>query len=86
MSGNKEWFLELDENFQHPVKLSNETRMVMMRKGSVRLNVNGVTHEISHVYHVPKFKNNLLSIRQLQEKGLTILIQNEKCKVHNPER
>ena len=44
------------------------------------MNVNGVTHVISHVYYVPKLKNNLLSIRQLQEKDLSILIQNGSVK------
>jgi len=85
MSGNKDWFSELDENFRHAVKLGNDTRIVVTGKGSVLLNVNGVTHVISHVYYVPELKNNLLSIGQLQEKGLSILIQNRKCKVSHPE-
>ena len=80
MSGNKDWFSELDENFRHAVKLGNDTRIVIMGKGSVRLNVDRVTHIISHVYYVPELKNNLLSIGQLQEKGLSILIENGKCK------
>ena len=86
MSDNKDWFSELDENFRHAVKLGNDTRIVVMGKGSVRLNVDGVTHIISHVYCVPELKNNLLSIGQLQEKGLSILIKNGKCKVSHPER
>ncbi|RDX99790.1 hypothetical protein CR513_17108, partial [Mucuna pruriens] len=44
MSGNKEWFSKLDENFQHTVKLGNDTRIAVMGKGSVRLNINGVIH------------------------------------------
>ncbi|RDX99778.1 hypothetical protein CR513_17122, partial [Mucuna pruriens] len=86
MSGNKEWFSELDENFRHIVKLDNDTRIAVMGKGSVRLNVNGVTHVISHVYYVPELKNNLLSMGQFQEKGLAILIQNGKYKVYHLER
>ncbi|RDX99787.1 Copia protein, partial [Mucuna pruriens] len=35
MSGNKEWFSELDENFRHIVKLNNDTRIAMMGKGSI---------------------------------------------------
>ena len=38
------------------------------------------------MYYVPGLKNNLLSVGQLQEKGLTILIKEEKCKVYHPER
>lgn len=62
------------ESFRHIVELDNNTRMVVMGKGNVCLNVDGVTHVISYVYYVPKLKNNLLSIRQLQEKGQAILI------------
>ncbi|KAJ1429972.1 Zinc finger, CCHC-type [Sesbania bispinosa] len=56
MSGNKEWFSELDENFRHKVKLGNDTRIAVMGKG------------------------------QLQEKGLIITIQNNKCNVVHPKR
>ena len=52
----------------------------------MRLNVKGVMHIISHVYYVPELKNNLLSIGQLQERGLAILINNRKCKVSHLEK
>ena len=32
MSGNKDWFSELDENFRHAVKLGNDTRIVVKGK------------------------------------------------------
>jgi len=86
MSGNREWFLKLYENFRNTVKLSNDAQIDVMRKGSVRLNINGVVHVISHVCYVPELKNNLLSVGQLQEKDLTILIKEGKCKVYHPER
>ena len=38
------------------------------------------------MYYVPEFKNNLLSVGQLQEKGLTILIKEGKCIVYHSER
>jgi len=55
--------------------------MKVVAKGSVRMQVGGVTQIISNVYFVPELKNNLLSLGQLQERGLTILIQNGTCKV-----
>ena len=57
-----------------------------MGKGSVRLQVNGLVHVITEVFYVPELKNNLLSIGQLQERGLAILIQHEKCRIYHPER
>ncbi|KHN36591.1 Retrovirus-related Pol polyprotein from transposon TNT 1-94, partial [Glycine soja] len=86
MTGNKEWFSELDESFSQTVKLGNNTRMVVVGKGIIRMQVNGFTQAISGVYYVPELKNNLLSIGQLQEKGLTILIQHGKCRVYHSEK
>lgn len=48
--------------------------------------VKGITHVITHVYYVLELDNNLLSIGQLQEKGLIITIQNNKCNVVHPKR
>lgn len=55
--------------------------MAVVGKGSVRMQVNGVTQVIFYVYYNPELKNNLLSIGQLQEKGLDILIQHGKCRM-----
>jgi len=60
--------------------------MVISGKGNIRLQVNGIAQIITGVFYVPELKNNLLSIGQLQEKGLTILFQNGKCKVFHRER
>ena len=50
-----------------------------MGKGNVRLKVKGFNHVVTEVFYVPELKNNLLSIGQLQEKGLVILFQHNKC-------
>ena len=60
--------------------------MDVVGKGIIRMQVNGFTQAISCVYYVPELKNNLLSIGQLQEKGLTILIQHGKCRVYHFEK
>lgn len=74
MTGNKEWFSELEERFRHTVKLGNDTRMAVVAKGSVRLQMNGIIQVISDVFYIHELKSNLLSIGQLQEKGLAVLI------------
>jgi len=86
MTGNRRWFTKSDESFSQAVKLSNNTRIVVVGKGDIRMQVNGLTQVIFGVYYVPKLKNNLLSIGQLPEKGLTILIQCGKCNVYHPEK
>ena len=86
MCGKKEYFLDLNENFRDSVKLGNNSSMVVIGKGNIRLQVNGTTQIITEVFYVPELKSNLLSIGQLQEKGLTVLFQHGRCKVFHHER
>ena len=39
MTGNKKWFVTLDESFSHSVKLGNNARMQVMGQGNVKLKV-----------------------------------------------
>ena len=59
--------------------------MDVMGKGSVKLLLDGVNHVVE-VYYIPELRNNLLSIGQLQERGLAILIKGEMCKIFHPEK
>jgi hypothetical protein len=86
MCGYRGMFSYLDENFQHSVKLGNNSRMAVVGKGRVKLLINGIKHVVNDVYYVPELKNNLLSIGQLQERGLVILIKNGVCKIYHPEK
>lgn len=86
MTGNKEWFSELEESFRRTVKLGNDTTMAVVAKGNIRMQINRITQVISDVYFIPELKNNFLSIGQLQEKGLAILIQDGTCKVFHSSR
>jgi transposase InsO family protein len=86
MCGKKKWFTTLDEAFRHTVKLGNNARMQVMGKGNIKLEVDGLIQVISDVYFVPELRNNLLSIGQLQEKKLAILIQDDACKIYHPSR
>lgn len=83
---DKEWFFSLEEGFNHTVKLGNDTRMSVVGKGCVKVQVNGVTQVIPEVYYVPELRNNFLSLGQLQERGLAILIRDGTCKVYHPSR
>lgn len=54
----------------------------------MNVKMNGVVHIISDVYYIPDLKNNLLSIGQLQERGLTVLFKGgEGCyKIYHSEK
>lgn len=84
MSGNKEWFTQLDETFKHSVKLGNDSKLMVMGKGRIKLEVAGQTRTVSDVFYVPELRNNLLSIGQLQERGITITIKHGVCKLYHP--
>jgi len=86
MCGNKDMFCELNEEFRQPVKLGNNTRMTVLGKGKIKLFLDGMQHMVTDVFYVPELKNNLLSIGQLQEKGLTILIKSGTCKIYHSVR
>lgn len=41
MTGDKFWFVDLDEGFKHSVRLGNNSKMVVQGKGKVRFEVEG---------------------------------------------
>lgn len=86
MCGDPGMFLSLDVTFKHSFKLGNNTRMNVVGKGNVKLLLNGANYVVNEVYYVPELRNNLLSIGQLQERGLAILIQEGVCSIYHPEK
>ena len=86
MCGDRTMFSEIDDSFRQLVRLGNNTGMNVIGKGRVKLLLNGINHVVSEVYYVPELKNNLLSIGQLHEKGLAILIQGGVCKIYHPHK
>ena len=87
MCGTREWFVELDSEFRQQVKLGDDRRMQVEGRGSLRMEINGITQVITSVYYVPGLKNNLLSVGQLQQKGLRIVIEEDLCEIwHKQQR
>jgi len=81
MCGVKEWFIELDHDFKQNVRLGDDRKMTVEGRGKLRLEVDGRNQVISDVYFVPGLKNNLLSVGQLQQKGLRFIIEDDVCEV-----
>ena len=87
MTGDKTWFVELDESFKHTVRLGNSSKLAVEGRGSVRFEVEDITRTVTNVYYVPNLTNNLLSIEQLQEeKHLVILIKEETGRIYHQQR
>lgn len=86
MCGDRSLFYELVERFKQMVTLGNHTKMRVVGKGNVRLYLEGVNYLVTEVFYVPELRNHLFSIGQLQEKGLSVLIQSSQCKIYHPSK
>ncbi|XP_010484936.1 PREDICTED: uncharacterized protein LOC104763230 [Camelina sativa] len=89
MCGESKMFSSLDSAFKHNVKLGNSHKLMVSGKGVVKITLNGVRYVINDVYYVPELKNNLLSVGQLQEKGLDVLFrggEKNTCSIFHPTR
>jgi hypothetical protein len=86
MCGKREFFFEFDNSFKDNVKMGNNSCLSVHGRGRIRIEMNGIIHVITDVFFVPELKNNLLSLGQLMEKGLAVMIKQGKCKIFHPER
>ncbi|XP_071704492.1 uncharacterized protein [Rutidosis leptorrhynchoides] len=86
MCGDHGTFTELDENFKHTVRLGNDSRLQVHGKERISLPVGGIKYVVRVVYYVPELNNNLLSVGQLQEKGLAILFKHNTCSIFHDQR
>ena len=66
------------------MRFENNFKMAVLGKDNIRLQVVGVSHVIKDVFYIPELKNNLLSLGQLQERGVSILIQHGEYKIYHP--
>lgn len=86
MCGKKEMFSELDESFVSEVKFGNDTKVPVMGKGKISIQLkDGSMNLISDVLYVPSLHQNLLSMGQLSEKGYEMQIYKGVCTI-NDER
>ncbi|GAA0140159.1 hypothetical protein LIER_42608 [Lithospermum erythrorhizon] len=86
MCRDEKLFVTLNKSFSHTVKLGNNDKLEVLDKGNVKFCINGVSYTISEVYFVPKLKNNLLSVGQFQDKGLTVLFKHGICTIFHLAR
>lgn len=77
MSGNKEFFTNLDETVVGNIVFGDNTKVPIKGKGDILIRTkNGSHHLISQVYYVPSLKINILSLGQLLEIGYDIHMKN----------
>lgn len=84
MCGIREWFTDFDDKFRITVRLGDNSKLLVEGKGSITLEIDGIVQTITEVCCIPNLKNNLISLGQLQEKGLSVVLENNTCMVYHP--
>lgn len=78
MWGHKEIFTKLNKKVNGEVSFDDASMVQVSGVGKILIKLkNGSQQYISNVYYVTKMKTNILSLRQLMEKGYDIQIENE---------
>ncbi|XP_074363226.1 uncharacterized protein LOC141703678 [Apium graveolens] len=83
MCGNLSLFCDVTKGNSKVVRLGNSASMEVAGKGSVCLTIKGINYVVRNVYYVPGLKNNLLSVGQLQERGLAVLMKKNECRIYH---
>eukprot|EP00253_Pinus_taeda_P020908 PITA_20908 len=80
--GNITLFSALDHTVKSQVTLGTDSKISVMGKGEVKIfTKKGEKKTIADVYYVPGMKCNLLSIRQLVQKGYNVFFVNDVCTI-----
>ncbi|RDX69231.1 hypothetical protein CR513_51677, partial [Mucuna pruriens] len=86
-TGNKGWFVNLDENVKRMVKFANNSIVTAKGMGKVLIERRyGQQSLIKDILYVPQMKTNLLSICQLFEKGYEMNMEHNMMKVYDSKR
>lgn len=86
MCGTKWWFSEFDGSFRQQVKLGDNIRMQVEGNGILMMEIIRTTQVISSLYFVLGLRNNLLTVGQLQQMGLKIVIEDYECRIWHKEQ
>ena len=82
MTGNIAMFANLDENVKSDVTIRTDSKVFVMGKGKVSiLTRKGEQKFVPDVYYVPGLKCNILSIRQLLNKGYNVFFKYDVCTI-----
>ena len=87
LSGNREIFSDLDENFRTKVKLGDNSKLSVLGKGKIPIKLkDGTLNYISDVFYAPGICQNLLSVGQLVEKGYDLCFNRNGCVVSDMKK
>jgi hypothetical protein len=71
MTGSRSMLTQIDSNVQGTVQLGDGSRVTIQGMGSVVMQDQSRGHKVlTYVYYIPEMKCNIVSLSQLEEKGL----------------
>ena len=78
MSGNREFFMELDEAISGKVRFGDDSHINIKGKGSIRFVFNnGEKKILENVYFIPDLKSNIISLGQAMEAGCEVRMKDD---------
>lgn len=86
ITGNKEFFVSLDDEYRGEVDLADGTKVNIIGKGTCAIKCvnnkgNVITANITDVLYSPKIGGNLLSVSKLAHKGFTLKFNKSGCEL-----
>ncbi|XP_050910070.1 uncharacterized protein LOC127123938 [Lathyrus oleraceus] len=86
MTGNKNWFIKLDESVNKVTKFADGKHVTSEEKGNIIMVRNGGRRaNITDALYVPSMTSNLISTSQLLSKGYNTKLEENIMKVYNGE-
>ena len=78
MSGNRSFFIKLDETVTGKVRFGDDSRINIAGKGSIRFMFKSGEKKVLHnVYFIPDLKSNIISLGQATEAGCEVRMKND---------
>ena len=82
ISVNESLFSFIDKTFKSKIKMENNGTVSIMGKRSIMVHTMQGEKEIHNMYLAPSMKHNLMTIEQLIQNRYKVLMENDKCVIH----
>ena len=86
ISGNESLFSFIDKTFKSKIKMGNNRTIPIVGKGSIMVcTKQREKKDIQNVYFSSGMKHNLMSVGQLIQNRYKVLMENDKCVIHEKD-
>lgn len=80
MSNRRDWFDSISSHITS-ITVANNEQLLSQGKGTVSLNISEYVQQISDVLYIPGLATNLLSVKQLVNKGFDVLFTSQGAQI-----